>query len=197
MSTILEALRERDGGTPDAGERIAWTYDPAWMRWRWPAAALVGLVGIGAALHPVHWMPRTPPPDPASAATVVQQPVRPIPPPVRSMEEAPRARVERWQPAAPPQSASTVAADATTTAAKAPQANAGAADKPAESTLRLESIYYAKALGDRTVALAIDGAPSVSLRQGESAGGVEVQLILPAAVYVRRGADVFALGTVR
>jgi hypothetical protein len=74
---------------------------------------------------------------------------------------------------------------------------AGAPDTPAESTLRVESIRYVEAPGERTVALAIDGAPSVSLRQGESAGGVEVQLILPGAVYVRRGPDVFALGTVR
>ena len=195
MSTILEALRERDGGTPGAGEPTAWTYDPAWMRWRWLAAALVGVVGIGAALHSVHWMPRTPPPDPVSRATVVQQPVRPVSPPAQDLEEPPRARVERWKPtAAPPPS---VPADAANAAAETAPVSAGTTDAPADSTLRLESIHYAEAPGERTVALAIDGAPSVSLRQGESVGGVEVQLILPAAVYVRRGPDVFALGTVR
>ena len=198
MSTILEALRERDGhGTPGAGEPIAWREDPAWMRWRWPAAAIVGLVALGAILHPLRWKP--PPPSPSSVATsiVVQQPVRPPPPPPRNVEEPPRARVERWKPTAAPPPPSSVAADAASTAAPTAPMLAGASDTPAESTLRVESIRYAEAPGERTVALAIDGAPSVSLRQGESAGGVEVQLILPGAVYVRRGPDVFALGTVR
>ena len=45
--------------------------------------------------------------------------------------------------------------------------------------------------------LAIDGAAPVRLRQGEAVGGIEVQLILPGAVYVRRGGDVFAVGDVR
>ena len=35
------------------------------------------------------------------------------------------------------------------------------------------------------------------LRQGESASGIEVQLILPEAVYVRHGPDVFAVGVER
>jgi hypothetical protein len=159
VSTILEALRERDGqGRLDGGEPIAWGDDPARMRWRWPAAAIVGLVAIGTVLHPLRWKPPPPPPSSAAPSIVVQQPVRPAPPLPRDMEEAPRARVERWKPTAAPPPPSGVAAD---------------------------------------VALAIDGAPSVILRQGESAGGVEVQLILPGAVYVRRGPDVFALGTVR
>jgi hypothetical protein len=183
VSTILEALRERDGhGTPGAGEPIAWREDPAWMRWRWPAAAIVGLVAIGAVLHPLRWKPPPPPPSSVAPSIVVQQSVRPAPPPPRNVEEPPRARVERWKPTAAPPPPSSVA---------------GASDTPAESTLRVESIRYTEAPGERTVALAIDGAPSVSLRQGESAGGVEVQLILPGAVYVRRGPDVFALGTIR
>jgi len=63
--------------------------------------------------------------------------------------------------------------------------------------VHLESIRYGAGPGERTATLAIDGAPPVTLRQGESAGDVEVQLVMPQAVYVRRGADVFALGTVR
>jgi hypothetical protein len=199
VSTILEALRERDGqGRPGGGEPIAWRDDLAWMRWRWPAAAIVALVAIGAVLHPVHWLPRPPPPSsPVAPSIVVQQPVRPALPPPRNVEEPPRARVERWKPIAAPPSPSSVAADAASTAAPIAPTFAGASDTPAESTLRVESIRYTEAPGERTVALAIDGAPSVSLRQGESTGGVEVQLILPGAVYLRRGPDVFALGTVR
>jgi hypothetical protein len=198
VSTILEALRERDGrGTPGAGEPRAWRDDPAWMRWRWPAAAIVGLVAIGAALHPFRWKSPPPAPSPGATSIVVQQPVRPAPPPPRNVEEPPRARVERWKPTAAPPPPASVGADAASTAAQTAPMFAGAPDTPAESTLRVESIRYAEAPGERTVALAIDGSPSVSLRQGESAGGVEVQLILPGAVYVRRGPDVFALGTVR
>jgi hypothetical protein len=167
------------------------------MRWRGPAATIVGLVGIGAVLHSVHWVTRPHSPAPVAAPIAVQQPVRPVPPPPRNVDEPPRARVERWKPTAAPPPPSSVAADAASTAAPTAPMFAGASDTPAESTLRVESIRYAEAPGDRTVALAIDGAPSVSLRQGESAGGVEVQLILPGAVYVRRGPDVFALGTVR
>jgi len=196
VSTILEAMRERDGqGTPAAGEPITWRDDPAWLRWRWPAATIVGLVGMGAVLHSVQWVPRPHSPAPVAAPIAVRQPVRPVPPPPRATEEPPRARVERWKPtAAPPPS---VPADAANAAAETAPVSAGTTDAPADSTLRLESIHYAEAPGERSVALAIDGAPSVSLRQGESVGGVEVQLILPAAVYVRRGPDVFALGTVR
>lgn len=198
MSTILAALRERDGhGTPGAGEPIAWMEDPAWMRWRWPAAAIVGLVAVGAILHPLRWKPPPPPPSSVGPSIVVQQPVRPAPPPPRKVEEPPRARVERWKPTAAPPPPSSVAADAASSAPPTAPMLAGASDTPGESTLRVESIRYAEVPGERTVALAIDGAPSVSLRQGESAGGVEVQLILPGAVYVRRGSDVFALGTVR
>jgi hypothetical protein len=198
VSTILEALRERDGqGRLDGGEPIAWGDDPAWMRWRWPAAAIVGLVAIGTVLHPLRWKPPPPPPSSAAPSIVVQQPVRPAPPLPRDMEGAPRARVERWKPTAAPPPPSGVAADAASTAPQTAAMFAGASDTPAESTLRVESIRYTEAPGERSVALAIDGAPSVILRQGESAGGVEVQLILPGAVYVRRGPDVFALGTVR
>jgi len=199
VSTILAALRERDGrGTPGAGEPIEWRDDAAWMRWRWPVAAIVCLVAIGAILHPLRRKPPPPPPSSVATSIVVQQPVRPAPPPPRNVEEPPRARVERWKPtAAAPPPPSRVAADAASTAAPITSTFAGAPDTPAESTLRVEAIRYTEAPGERTVALAIDGAPSVSLRQGESMGGVEVQLILPGAVYLRRGPDVFALGTVR
>jgi hypothetical protein len=67
---------------------------------------------------------------------------------------------------------------------------------PAQPSLTLESIRYAEDPGKRSATLTIDGAP-VTLHQGGTAGGVEVQLILPAAVYIRRGGDVVALGDVR
>ena len=62
--------------------------------------------------------------------------------------------------------------------------------------MRLRSIGYVTAPEKRTATLTIDGAP-VTLRQGESASGIEVQLILREAVYVRHGPDVFAVGVER
>jgi hypothetical protein len=44
------------------------------------------------------------------------------------------------------------------------------------------------------VTLTIGGTRTVTLREGESAGDIEVQLILPELVYVHVVADVFALG---
>jgi hypothetical protein len=58
--------------------------------------------------------------------------------------------------------------------------------------VRVQSIAFARSAAERTVTLAVDGHP-VSMRQGESAHGIEVQLILPDSVYVREGASVFAL----
>jgi hypothetical protein len=63
--------------------------------------------------------------------------------------------------------------------------------------VRLESVQYGGSPGERTVTLAVDGGAPVSLRQGEAAGDVEVQLVLPGGAYVRRGGDVFVLGEVR
>jgi hypothetical protein len=63
--------------------------------------------------------------------------------------------------------------------------------------VHLESIRYGTGPAERAATLVIDGATPVTLRQGESAGDVEVQLVLPQAVYVRRGGEVFALGELR
>jgi hypothetical protein len=67
----------------------------------------------------------------------------------------------------------------------------------ATRAVHLESIRYGTGPAERAATLVIDGATPVTLRQGESAGDVEVQLVLPQAVYVRRGGEVFALGELR
>ena len=56
----------------------------------------------------------------------------------------------------------------------------------------MHRIAYA-ADGDRSVILKIAGAPPDSLREGESAHGVDVQLIMPEAVYLRRGGSIFVV----
>jgi hypothetical protein len=124
------------------------------------------------------------------------------------MDEPPRARVERWKPAAPlpaPALAPSFSGEAAQPGTAvypaptqvSPQATTTQAAQRGESSLSLESIRYTEEPGQRTATLTIDGAPPVTLHQGGTAGGVEVQLILPAAVYIRRGGDVVALGDVR
>jgi hypothetical protein len=215
VSTILEALRERDRRAhPSMAEPVVWRDTTAWTRWRRPAAAVVGLAAVAAGLTLFRPPPRAP--EPASPAASVALSPRAAEPPAlppvaaRDLDEAPRARVGRWKPAAPPGGALqpsrlAAASPVTSSDAAAPLAAAtptaapgtAAAPTPAKPSLRLEAVHYAEAPGERTVTLAIDGAEPVTLRQGESMGGVDVQLILPAAVYVRRGADVLALGDLR
>jgi hypothetical protein len=45
----------------------------------------------------------------------------------------------------------------------------------------------------RTVTLTIDGGDMVTLREGESAGSLEVARILPDRVHLRHGGQTFAV----
>jgi len=197
VSTILEALRERDRrGMLGGGESVAWREGRAAIRRRLMGAGVVGLAGVAVGLGLLRWTPQAQE-QPSSAApaplagSTTAAPVRPAAPVApRPLDEPPRARVERWKAVGP------------ATPEPPPEGNAAIpgtapAQAPAAVGLRLESIRYVSTPAERTVTLRIDGAPAVTLHQGESAGGVDVQLILPEAVYVRQGADVFALGDLR
>jgi hypothetical protein len=194
VSTILEALRERDQGELS----VAHVPRHGWQRWHWSMAAALGLVAVAAGLGLVRKQRPAPEPQPAAHAARRSDPAVPvrqsagIESPVRTndVDAPPRARVGRWKPMERP--APAVAAEPRDTVPAPPPAQT-----PGTSTVRVRSIGYSAAEGKRTVTLAVDGGSAVTLHQGESAGGVEVQLILPEAVYVRRGADVFALGVVR
>jgi hypothetical protein len=63
---------------------------------------------------------------------------------------------------------------------------------PGGSGVRLKSIHYAAASTNRTVTLSI-GTATATLHEGESVGGVEVQLILQDMVYIRNGGSVSAI----
>ncbi len=195
MSTILEALRERDGGMPGVARLVGSRDESGATRRRWVAAVTLAVVSI-AGLALLRSTSRSEDPQVPAAPVplaAVAPPVRVAPP---TMDEPPRARVGRWKPAAPP-------------TPPPPQAEAGAvpgpvsvapgmlADEPRDQTrLGLESIRYVAPPAERTVTLRIDGAP-VTLHQGESAGGIEVQLIMREGVYVRQAGDVIALGELR
>ena len=219
MSTILEALREREPKlTPAGGGPIHRADLRDWSPWRWAliaglavAAASVGLVlGGRDATGPRRPEPRSDLPRPAPgpersgrSATVPRMP---------GDGEPPRARVERWRPSTSPSvAAAPPAAEVAPSAAPPPavaaptlegaappatQTQGPSAGSQTEPAVRLRSIGYVTAPEKRTATLTIDGAP-VTLRQGESANGIEVQLILRESVYVRHGSDVFAVGVER
>jgi hypothetical protein len=204
VSTILEAVRERDRAMVDAGEPIAWRDDRDSPRRRWIGAAVLGLAAAGAGVAllggtvPAPQPPRAEPAPRAQATAAVAQPRQPATPVAPAIpDEPPRARVGRWRPAVPSTPARPEVENGTQASSPAVAAGASPEQPWTETVLRLESIHYSTAPAERTVTLGFDGAPPVTLRQGESAGGLEVQLILPEAVYVRLGGDVIALGDPR
>jgi len=77
----------------------------------------------------------------------------------------------------------------------APAPNPGrpetAARSSAEPRIQVHGIRYASSAPERVVTLAVDGSAPITLHQGESTGDLEIQLILPDAVYVRRGGHVW------
>jgi hypothetical protein len=216
VSTILEALRQREPRlTPAAGNAIAWIDLREWSAWRW--ALVVGLTAAAASIPLIRSGPGTEPRRPELASHLPQPPPAREPvtrsatvPSMADRDEPPRARVERRRSLGPPVVAAEAAPPAVVPSAPAPVAAPATADSPqqavaapptvaapsepqAQPAVRLRSIGYAAAPEKRTATLAIDGAPAVTLRQGESAGGIEVQLILREAVYVRHGPDIFAV----
>jgi hypothetical protein len=113
--------------------------------------------------------------------------------------DLPQARVDKSLPAPPPRAAPLVPPMAR---AVPPPAAAVPRDVPAHETagdsspvpgLQVQAISYSQVVGQSTVILQTAAARAVTLHEGESADGVEVQLIRPDTVYLRRGGDVFAV----
>lgn len=209
MSSVLQALQEREPRLTPAGGASTARHAHDGRAWRW--AIVVGFVAGLAGVLLLRWPLETPPPAaPIPRPAVAVKPVErsAAVPTVRGKDEPPRARVERWTaPVAPavPTEAVTGAVSPTTAQAAAPPVPTWApgtasgvadpgppADSGLEHVVRVQGVAYASAPERRTATLAIDGAPEVTLRQGESARGIEVQLILRDQVYLRYGADVFA-----
>jgi hypothetical protein len=61
-----------------------------------------------------------------------------------------------------------------------------------DSVLAVSSIRYSPDAARRSVTMRVGGTLA-TLREGQSVHGAEVQLILPGAVYVRRGPEIFVL----
>jgi len=72
---------------------------------------------------------------------------------------------------------------------RAPREGAPVANGP---SIQVTAISYSADVAGRSAMLRIDGR-ATTLRQGDSVGGVQVQLIMPDAVYLRRGSEIFAV----
>ncbi len=206
MSTILQALRELEGKIAPE-DAAAWTAED--RRWWWGLAAVAGVTilaaGAGAAFFFVRHDAPTPPvaqvvpqaptaapvakavpqvPTPPSAATAAPQ--RPVAAPVPA--PAPAERRSRAATSPPPAAPVRPAAPAPSVARPEPPLRSAG-----EPRIQVSGIRYSSSPPERAVTLEVDGGSPVTLHQGESMGELEVQLILPDGVYVRRGGHVWML----
>jgi len=206
VSTILQALRELEGKIAPE-DATAWTAED--RRWRWGLAAVAGVTilaaGAGAAFFFIRHDAPTPPvaqvvPQAPTAAPVAKAvPQVPTPPPAATA--APQRPVAAPVPApAPAEGRSRAATSPPPAAPVRPAAPAPSVARPepplrsaGEPRIQVSGIRYSSSPPERAVTLEVDGGSPVTLHQGESMGELEVQLILPDGVYVRRGGHVWML----
>jgi hypothetical protein len=74
--------------------------------------------------------------------------------------------------------------------ARPPRGGTRASEMP---SVQVRGIAYDSDSAARTVTLRVAGGRAVTLHEGQSASGVNVQLIMPNVVYLRHGGDIFAL----
>jgi len=210
MSSILEALRELERRRPPATQSAAAAAEPPSNVNRAVATLGIGAIGlvVGAlvlllsiwisslvrapALPPAPAPPAQAPAPPAQAPADDAQAPAPSHLAWLDKVDPPRARIDRGAPAAPERPARSLAGRQDRVMAEPPASDP---ETPASAPGQLEvaAIDYSPDAARRAVTLRLNGASVVTLREHESAHGIEVQLIQPDGVYVRRGAEVFML----
>jgi len=205
MSSILEALRELERRRPPATQSAAAPAEPPSNVNRAVATLGIGAIGlvVGALVLILSiWISSlvraTAPPAPPAPAPPAQAPADDAQAPAPShlawldKVDPPRARIDGRAPAAPERPARSLAGRQDRVMAEPPASDA---ETPASAPGQLEvaAIDYSPDAARRAVTLRLNGASVVTLREHESAHGIEVQLIQPDGVYVRRGAEVFML----
>jgi hypothetical protein len=140
-------------------------------------------------------------PDAAARTAAVPAPVVPAPAPALAAAAAPpMAAPPAWLGRAerPHAEVGPAASPATEVAMSRPPSTGSAPAREAApvhgGSLAIHAINYTAETRGRTVTLSVGGR-TVTLHEGQSAAGVEVQLILPEAVYVRQGNEVVMLGS--
>ena len=142
---------------------------------RMPPVAKVVPAPTPPVAKPVGPRPEAPP---AAAVVVPQATVAPSPPPA----DEPAGAVVTSPLPAPARPAAPV---------PNPDRPAGAVRSSGEPRIQVHGIRYSSTAPERVVTLAVDGGTPITLHQGESMGDLEIQLILPDAVYVRQGGRVW------
>ena len=206
MSSILEALRELEASkAPAAPGTSPWTEERSRSRSALETLGIVaGGLAVGAAAFAlVIWFAGSafrdpaeppsgaPPGISASPAAPSPQAAEPAaepgaPPAWLGRAEPPRARVA---PGASPSERMPSMSRAAQEPAPSPGAASPAQD---DSIVAVSSISYSPDSWRRSVTMRVGGTLA-TLREGQSMHGVEVQLILRDAVYVRRGGEVVVL----
>jgi hypothetical protein len=194
MSSILDALRELERGEgPDAESAAAPAVGSSSLR-RFAPWVLLGLVacvalGMGLGGRGVPDEARAPESGERESQLPPAAPARPLPDALRTA--APRGDV--MPRTVTPTVAPAMVASASTKSAPPAAAAPAPPRASGEPLVHLRSVRFSSIAEDRAAALAINGGSAVTLHEGESAEGVEVQLITPDRVYVRHGGSIFAV----
>lgn len=207
MSSILEALRELESQQPPATQSVAATEPPSVVN---RSMATAGIIAIGLAVGALvfglgTWLfglvpalfSRVDAPVRTAPVSVAPKPLAPPAPPAPPEPEAPTAARPTWLETADPPRALVGAA----TSGTSEPATRSASERPrpvvgrvmTDGAVEVAAIHYSPDVTRRSVALRLEGGDVVTLREHQSAHGIEVQLIESDGVYVRRGGDVSRL----
>jgi hypothetical protein len=219
VSSILEALRELEGERPPASRRDIPPPEPPRKARKALGAFIpiigglaVGVVVVGLWAWGPNLVPTASPPTssqvPVAAATASAEAPAVDRPTWLDTAEPPRARVTRGAtptppPAPEPERSAAAARPAPPLPARRPtMADDGGTPGPADDEppparssggqVAVESVAYAADAGARVATIRYHGR-RVTLRQRETVGDIEVQLIMPNGVYVQRGGETFLL----
>jgi hypothetical protein len=217
VSSILEALRELEGERPPASRRDIPPPEPPRKARKALGAFIpiigglaVGMVVFGLWAWGPNLVPTAPPPasspGPVAGATASAAAPAADHPTWLDTAEPPRARVTRGAtppPAPEPERSAAVERPAPPPPPRRPTtADDEGSPRPADDEppaarssggqVAVESVAYATDAGARVATIRYHGR-RVTLRQRETIGDIEVQLIMPNGVYVQRGGEVFLL----
>jgi hypothetical protein len=219
VSSILEALRELESERPRGAtrERHVTVADAPGeppvprMNALIPLAGglAVGIVAVGLYVWTAPGPHLAQPADPPAAMQTAPAAAATAPPaaPASSVEparpnwldraEAPRARVSTGAAAPDVRDTSTAKrAEAPAAEAPAPAARSERGARAAGGQVQVESIRWMGDADRSTVTLRLHGR-RVTLAQHEESAGVRVHLIMPDAVYLQRGGEVFLAAPAR
>jgi hypothetical protein len=137
----------------------------------------------------------------APAAALPMPAPAPPPPPADLATDPPRGRIARLAPEPVAPAVPRPAAPAREAVAPEPEEPPAPAPGPTllprlpvgAPHVLVNVLLYSRLPERRTVSLTVDGSGMVTLREGESIGGIEVTRILPERIHVRYDGRLFAV----